>query len=351
MTENHPARNSEFLSRLHDGELSPAERAHFESHRAHCSECRRAAAEFESALLLYRSSRPAPASPDLAGRILRKLQASPSRRPRFGPSFGIDVRWAGAFAAAVVAAIVGSTIVGRHEARENLARTAAPIPIVVRSRPEAPPLPPAAAAPAREPEADASRSLDAPQKITEGPRRAAAGRAFAKKNQAQEEAPAKERPLAKSIQETGAAGKLSGANEERQESGAAAGLRQRESAPSEMKAESPRVAAAAPRAPAAQAVGGAVPARARLRVESVDGLPAPALTNEPPQLPLALRGRSWSIVVEADGRVRGFREQALRDKRKDAAEDELRSETPPPEILNLHFAAGDRARRLVVRVD
>ncbi|HEY6049723.1 MAG TPA: zf-HC2 domain-containing protein, partial [Thermoanaerobaculia bacterium] len=122
MTETHPSRNAEFLSRLHDGELSPSERAHFEAHRAHCAECRRAASEFESALSLYRSSRPAPASPDLAGRILRTLQASTPRR-RFGPSFGIDVRWAGAFAAAVVAAIIGSTIVGRHEARESLART------------------------------------------------------------------------------------------------------------------------------------------------------------------------------------------------------------------------------------
>ena len=53
---SHPARSAEFLSRLHDGELSPAERAHFESHRAHCAECRAAAAEFEAALALYRSS-------------------------------------------------------------------------------------------------------------------------------------------------------------------------------------------------------------------------------------------------------------------------------------------------------
>jgi len=344
MIENHPARNAEFLSRLHDGELSPAERAHFESHRAHCSECRRAAAEFESALSLYRSSRPAPASPDLAGRILRKLQANPSRRPRFGPSFGIDLRWAGAFAAAVVAAIVGSTIVGRHEARESMARTAAPIPIVVESRtPAAQP-----AAPPAEKLSDARSAAAQAKKIAAAPRRAA--RVSGESKEAAAEAPAKDRPLAKSTRELDAAGKLSSADEERQET-RAADLRQRESVASETKAESPRAAAAAPAPPAAQVVGGAVPVRARVRVEAVDGLPAPAILGDAPEFPSALRGRSWSIVVDAEGRVQRFQELAAREKRKDAPEDELRSQTPPPEILRLRFAPGDRERRLVIRVD
>jgi len=119
MSQNpHPARNPEFLSRLHDQELTPAERAHFESHRAHCAECRTAAAEFEAALALFRSSGPRPASPDLAARILRKLQQNDSRRRlRFGPTFGIDLRWAGAFAAAVVAAVIASSVVVRNESR------------------------------------------------------------------------------------------------------------------------------------------------------------------------------------------------------------------------------------------
>jgi hypothetical protein len=119
MSQNpHPARSPEFLSRLHDQELTPAERAHFESHRAHCAECRTAAAEFEAALALFRSSGPRPASPDLAARILRKLQQNDSRRRlRFGPTFGIDLRWAGAFAAAVVAAVIASSVVVRNESR------------------------------------------------------------------------------------------------------------------------------------------------------------------------------------------------------------------------------------------
>jgi hypothetical protein len=120
-TNTHPARSPEFLSRLHDQELSAAERAHFESHRAHCAECRTAAADFEAALALFRASGPKPASPDLAGRILRKLQqneASSRRRLHFGPTFGIDLRWAGAFAAAVIAVVVASSVVVQNESRQ-----------------------------------------------------------------------------------------------------------------------------------------------------------------------------------------------------------------------------------------
>ncbi|HKA35346.1 MAG TPA: zf-HC2 domain-containing protein, partial [Thermoanaerobaculia bacterium] len=64
-SNNHPARSAEFLSRLHDGELAAAERAHFESHRAHCAECRRSASEFEAALSMFRASRTSPAASDL----------------------------------------------------------------------------------------------------------------------------------------------------------------------------------------------------------------------------------------------------------------------------------------------
>src|SRR5215471_9393212 len=101
----HPARDAEFLSRLHDGELNAAERAQFESHRAHCAECRNAAFDFEAALSLYRSSRPRPASPDLSSRILRKLQQSNRRSAPLGGSVALNLRWAGAFAAAIIAAI------------------------------------------------------------------------------------------------------------------------------------------------------------------------------------------------------------------------------------------------------
>nr|MDQ6891852.1 hypothetical protein [Acidobacteriota bacterium] len=297
MKETHPARNAEFLSRLHDGELSAAERAHFESHRAHCSDCRRAAAEFESALSLYRSSRPTPASPDLAGRILRKLQTSTPRRPRFGPSFGIDLRWAGAFAAAVVAAIIGSTIIGRHEARESLARSTAPIPIVVQSRPVtvSEPSSPAAAPPS-----------DAPQAIAKAPRRAAPfSGALAKKNEPGEpsslRAPREQR-RAKPEDEKDANGRLSASSQDRQESGSVAGIRERENEKRDVKEES----AFAARRPGTKSALSAAPAP-----EAASAPQPPANAGAAPAMPAAPRAQSSEVAAVAQaGRAR-LRVEAL----------------------------------------
>ncbi len=111
----HPARSLDFLSRLHDGELSASERAHFESHRAHCAECRRAAADFEDALAVYRTAGTSPPPSDLAARILRRLESSNRRRSPFGVVFGIDLRWAGAFTAALIAVIFGYSVLDRRD--------------------------------------------------------------------------------------------------------------------------------------------------------------------------------------------------------------------------------------------
>lgn len=124
----HPARSLDFLSRLHDGELSPAERAHFESHRAHCDDCRRAAAEFENALAVYRTAGTSPPPSDLAARILRRLESSNRRRSPFGVVFGIDLRWAGAFTAALVAVIFGYSVLDRREAPRRIPISFAPPP-------------------------------------------------------------------------------------------------------------------------------------------------------------------------------------------------------------------------------
>lgn len=129
---SHLGRSVDFLSRLHDNELTAAERAHFESHRAHCAECRQAAVEFEAALALYRSSRPSPAPADLAARILRKLQVSSPRRSPFGVFFGIDLKWAGAFAAALIAVIIGSSIVVQRETKHASAPTDTTISVVMQ---------------------------------------------------------------------------------------------------------------------------------------------------------------------------------------------------------------------------
>ena len=113
-TEIHPADSAEFLSRLHDGDLEPAEAAAFESHRAECADCRASVAAFERALSAYREAPVPPASSDLSARILKKIRAtSPSRRP-FGVTFGIDVRWAGVLAAALLVLIIGAPVFSRH---------------------------------------------------------------------------------------------------------------------------------------------------------------------------------------------------------------------------------------------
>ena len=116
-TLSHPAQSAEFLSRRHDGELAADEAAAFEAHRLECAECQASVAEFENALAAYRSAPVPPHASDLSARILRKIRAtSPSRRP-FGVMFGIDVRWAGALAAALLVVIIGAPVFSRHEMR------------------------------------------------------------------------------------------------------------------------------------------------------------------------------------------------------------------------------------------
>jgi hypothetical protein len=118
----HPAASLETLSRRHDGELSPAELEAFEAHLAQCEECREATAAFERSLAAFRTAPDAPVPSDLPARILRKIRAqSPSRRP-FGVMFGIDIRWAGVFLAALLVAIIAPTFLSsRREANQTAA--------------------------------------------------------------------------------------------------------------------------------------------------------------------------------------------------------------------------------------
>src|SRR6266511_163321 len=128
----HPARSADFLSRLHDGELTAAERAHFESHRAHCAGCRGAALEFEAALSLFRASTSSAPPTDLSARILRRLQAASPRRPPFGVVFGINLKWASAFAVAILATIVGSLVMIQRESARMATARDAPIPVLLQ---------------------------------------------------------------------------------------------------------------------------------------------------------------------------------------------------------------------------
>lgn len=373
----HPARSLEFLSRLLDGELTAAERAQFESHRAHCAECRRAASEYESALALFRSSRPRPAAADLSARILRKLQAGNRRRSAFGVTFGIDLRWAGAFAAALLAVLIGSTVVVRREAAERrLARDSAPIPVTMerdRSVASNTKEPASAAAPAAPPQSRATASETAREGALEN-------------KPALRESASSETLKSSSVDEKLAGGNVR-AKDKLQDNEASrrdADNRVNAAKPSESKFEAQTGAArqaAAPRAPAAAAaagrvgekaggegayaldsVGDSAAARPSLKILAGDDWGSvPTLLNAAEiDLPLDLRGREFVLVVEASGRVREVQPIQKSLQKKTTAREEERAQAQAwkekvdkdsEALRSLRFVPGDRPRRLRVSVE
>jgi len=375
----HPGRSPEFLSRLHDGDLSAAERVQFESHRAHCAECRGAAAQFEAALALFRSNRPRPAAPDLSARILRKLQAASPRRSPLGVSFGIDLRWAGAFAAALLAVIIGSEVVLRREAAERrLAQAPATIPVTVESQPRSSDSGrrDAAAANAENERKVPPAPAGAPVSEPRPPRNALkeAEQAQSRNQAAFAPAPPARAESDEEVTQKDLDGRLTNA------------------APSEPKPQSPPAARSNKQAKvkteqgfAAQLqehAGGeggttsrlatdSLAAPPRLELTALDGAgPVPALSNaEAIEIPAELKGRAFVLVVEASGRVlearpddsdlrkRLFRQEASRegsvaDEKSAAANDKVAvaKEKGPPSLLELRFQPGDRPRLLRVRV-
>ena len=343
---NHPARSADFLSRLHDGDLDAAERTRFESHRAHCSECRRAAAEFEAALSLFRASRTSPPSADLSARILRRLQAStPERsRQRFGIVHGINLKWAAGFAVGVIAAIVGLSVVVEREAiRKAVAReTAIPIQLQKAERPAAPPAkPPDSASRSAAP----AEGLKAPAEVErrdafapEAPeaRRAnkdAPGTAIAAEKKRNPSASHEEKEFSTDMAESGR-------------------MMQREAAPFGFarNAERPGGEGAAAPSIASSEVAGP----ARLVVLSLDGEgnPPEILTPDASEALSGLRGRQYLLLVEAAGRVREARLEAPASRGgRSRAKASVESAAAPPPVLGLRFKPGDRPRRLLLRVE
>ncbi|MGH9363685.1 MAG: anti-sigma factor family protein [Thermoanaerobaculia bacterium] len=336
---SHPGRSAEFLSRLHDGELTAAERAHFESHRAHCAECRHAAADFEAALSLYRSSGSAPAAPDLAARILRKLQASSPRRRPFGVLFGIDLKWAGSFAAALIAVIIGFSIVLRREVPVPSAARDTAIPVVLEEKKvkENP-------VPRRAPPAATVDSLDVPAPVSKkGP-------------------PAPAPPAARNAAlDFDSATLPSKTSAEKALQASSADAKPQAPSPSEALAFKSAVVAppAGERARgegavAGSTVSGEIPPLRLVILPADTGGSVPALLPGASLEPLAAeRGRVFLLIVETQGRVREVR-RADTDKslrvRVGAADGKL----PPADLrvlLDLRFAPGDRPRRLLVRVE
>jgi hypothetical protein len=387
--KNHPARSHEFLSRLHDGDLSPAERAHFESHRAHCADCRTSAAEYERALSLFRSARSSPAPADMANRVLRKVQsAGRSRWPPISSFFSVDWRWAGAFAAALLVLLIAAPIVLRQQS--GMTTPEGPISIAMQDKETAPSAAPASPelreeaqrqlmdderrpaaqkpaastdsrSPARSPASTAGSALDntfvldgvnadqaaraknAPEPKAETA--AAAGRA---------QAPAAS-PQAGFIGQSQASDKLAVQNKTNQR--AAATWAQ---APAQAQAQA-QEKSGGEGAREQVLVSGETPVLdrpSRLIVQQLDGEGSPPELDVRPEEPdlIELRGRSFVLLVDASGHVRDVRETALKAapapelKRRDAGLAKEKDSTVDP-LKRVRFKPGERPRRLLVRVE
>jgi hypothetical protein len=359
---NHPARSPEFLSRLHDGDLSPAQRAHFETHRAHCAECRTSAAEYERALSLFRSARSSAPPADMANRVLRKVQSvGRPRRPAIASFFSVDWRWAGAFAAALLVLLVAAPILLRQESRMTVPEE--PIAIAMQDRQVAPP----AAPPAR-----AVRE-EAQQRPFPDTRRPAAQKPRSPDGPKDRSAPAPEGFFSNKISGSNTDGipqvqpsRAKAAPEPKEE---AARTNDRNSGQSQPIGRSAPQAAAAP-AQTQEKSGGeggregalasadapALERRSRIVVQPIDGQgAAPELDTRPEEPDLAdLRGRSFVLLLEASGRVRDIREMTAKVapdvKRGDAALTKEKDSTTDA-LRRLRFKPGERPRRLLLRVE
>jgi hypothetical protein len=372
----HPARSPEFLSRLHDGDLTAAERVQFESHRAHCAECRNAAFEFEAALSLYRSSRPRSASPDLSSRILRKLQQSSRRRVPLGGSVALNLRWAGAFAAAIIAAIIGFSVVARQESRRLAAREVA-VPVTIDGRLQAnepasnklkeiaaakPAAPPSVSQPQRQAALDKDEASSRIDNLRKGPRAAeeagqveaappapAAPPALAAKAPANEPSVADKKALSASREapSSNAHGDVGGRAEVRLSVQDGVSTAQTEKQGGE-----------------GSSVASAVEARdeetqpVRLIVTAADGGSVPEVIGEEKiVLPPGERGHEYLLVVDSQGHVNEVRnidtarqKTALR-KELGKPEADAAAAHPLPVLKDLRFRPADRPRLLRVKIE
>jgi Putative zinc-finger len=317
---SHPARSVDFLSRLHDGELAAGERARFEAHRAHCSECRRAVIEFEDAISLFRSTRSNPPRTDLATRILRKVQSTNRPRSPFSRRFQIDLGWAALLLTALFAVLITRPILVRqpHVPPPPTAPTAAP---AVAAAPE-PPRDARDRAVRREKVRSSDQELSRQSEVRD---ELAAGRSDADAGGVESENQAPEQPPA--VLE-----KSERALEDRSSSSTTSG----------------RAVAAAP-APAASRSAGAggegdasgrtaaAPVGLRLAIREADGFGTPPALQSQTRItmPVSARGREYVLLVDAQGTVRS-----------------VTPEGPTSEPLSrLRFEPGPRPRRLVVRLD
>ncbi|MDQ5857799.1 MAG: zf-HC2 domain-containing protein [Acidobacteriota bacterium] len=320
-SKQHPGRSVDFLSRLHDGELDPGERAHFEAHRAHCAECRRAALEFENALAMFRSARSRPPQADLAGRILRKIQTSPRSRAPFSLRFRTDLGWAALLLTGIFALLLSV----RRPESPVVVSFPAPVPDAEVPAPAAPSSPQAAderdqlvPLPSREKrvrqapprEASAARDSAVPESAAALPPAAAETKEL-RDNRAVEYDRGERRPAVAA------------------EPGRAGGTQE----------EEPTAVVAAPASPL------------HLSIEPIDGYgSAPPLLSELRMaVPANYRGHEFILHVDSQGKVSEVRPGPAG---KAENQDTARLAAPAPAALSeLKFKPGNRPRRLLVRFE
>jgi hypothetical protein len=313
---SHPGRSVEFLSRLHDGDLDAAERARFESHRAHCAECRRAALDFEDAISLFRSARSTPPRSDLASRILRKVQSTNRPRAPFSHRFQIDLGWAALLVTALLAVLVMTPIVRREYPRVIPIRTVTahasePAKETVAPRPAAGQGP--------------TRERDLREVRRPGPRAVPAAPENKEVLRAEAERPKTE--ASQASESTRESPKL----EDRRDRGAFA------------------VAPEAARAGGAEETAVAAPPGGPLKLtfQAIDGYGSPPtlLSGEPRDLPVDERGREYVLLLDSQGIVRRVTPQLV------GRETSVRQEGASAALSRLRFAPGNRPRRLLVRFE
>ncbi len=335
MTDSsHPASSVDFLSRLYDGELPALEREAFERHRAECEACRLAADSFARSLAAFRAEPTVPAAADLSARILRKIRAqSPSRRP-FGVMFGIDIRWAGLLAAAILVVLISAPLVLRRPSARS-----APRPPFSARLVEAPAEMKVEAPAQAKPEASRADS-GAPSAPAPALSKDEAGRNAASLSR---NAPSAEPPADDEKRRYAAAPSAEAAPPAR---AAAAPMKR-----SRTLQDSAGGEAAAPGA--AEATIAAAPPR--LVVTSADEerlVPAVAAVPDTARLS-ALRGREYVLTVDASGRIRSVERSSSSGflAPRPQADTSAAAADPADALRGLRFAPCDRPRRLIVRIE
>jgi hypothetical protein len=251
--------------------------------------------------------------------------------------FGIDVRWAGVFVAALLVVLISAPALLRRPATTSAAPASIPARIV-----DAGPEEKAAGAPGsrRETRAEPVRQAAAPP-----PAAAPAPPPMAAKDEAAAKPPSAPAAIVAEAP----------AEEEKARAGFAAAPRAKAAAPALRKRTTATDLAGGEAGAVSAMDSETVAAPPRLTVRALDGQGAPpALASPVSDARFApLRGSEFVIVVETQGRVRSVQPSSGDGflERTDALSAPAKQTEALEALRALRFAPGDRPRRLVVRIE